>query len=146
MVLIGSARKSMAALIACALIGILSFSNPVDAGWKIKSDVDLYEEPGGVGKPIGIVRKNQTFGDGEVQCRADKWCHIPQGWIWGTYLKKADDTGGQKPNADATPPSGNTACSGNSSDNVLWGDYCYTNQNGGAAGDFKGKYQKPASP
>ncbi len=81
-------------LLSCAVLTVLlASSSQVSADWKIKSDVDLYEEPGGKGKPVGIVRKGKVFLDTQVKCRSDKWCNIPQGWIWGSFLKKVDATG-----------------------------------------------------
>ncbi len=82
-------------LVSCAVLTVLLVSSSqVSADWKIKSDVDLYKEPGGKGKPVGIVRKGKVFLDTQVKCRSDKWCNIPQGWIWGSFLKKVDATGG----------------------------------------------------
>ena len=75
-------------VLSCAVLTVLlASSSQVAADWKIKSDVDLYKEPGGKGKPVGIVRKGKVFLDTQVKCRSDKWCNIPQGWIWGSFLK-----------------------------------------------------------
>ncbi len=89
-------------LLSCAVLTVLlAWSSQVSADWKIKSDVDLYEEPGGKGKPVGIVRKGKVFLDTQVKCRSDKWCNIPQGWIWGSFLKKVDATGDKSSNQPA---------------------------------------------
>jgi hypothetical protein len=53
----------------------------------ILTDVDLYAEPGGKGKPIGMLKEGETYST--VNCRDDKWCEIPgKGWIWGDAISK----------------------------------------------------------
>jgi len=50
----------------------------------IISDVDLYDVPGGVGRVIGILRRGQTFP--LIGCRADDWCQLSEGWVWGSFI------------------------------------------------------------
>lgn len=53
---------------------------------RIKSDVDVYDVPGGGGNRIGILRQDQKVPYGG--CRADNWCRITGvGWIFGTFLE-----------------------------------------------------------
>jgi hypothetical protein len=53
----------------------------------IISDVDLYDIPGGVGKVIGVLRKGQKFP--LVGCRADDWCQLSSGWVWGSFIVRS---------------------------------------------------------
>lgn len=53
----------------------------------IISDVDLYDIPGGVGKVIGVLRKGQKFP--LVGCRADDWCQLSNGWVWGSFVVRS---------------------------------------------------------
>ena len=60
------------------------------AHYIITGDVDLYKEPGGKGRPFGILRKDKTYPS--VSCRSDKWCQISgKGWVWGGFVKKVED-------------------------------------------------------
>ena len=52
----------------------------------IISDVDLYDIPGGVGRVIGILRQGQKFP--LIGCRADDWCQISEGWVWGSFIMR----------------------------------------------------------
>lgn len=52
----------------------------------ISADVDLYAQPGGVGRPIGMLRP-----DDEVtlmRCREDNWCQVTGGWVWGDFVNR----------------------------------------------------------
>ncbi len=52
----------------------------------VTSDVDLYANPGGVGKPIGMLRTGTRVQ--AVRCRPDRWCQVgKQGWVWGDFLQ-----------------------------------------------------------
>jgi hypothetical protein len=57
---------------------------PVQKSTTIVSDVDLYDQPGGRGKKIGILRKGQTLA--LISCRADNWCQVTGGWVWGSFI------------------------------------------------------------
>jgi hypothetical protein len=57
---------------------------PAQKSTKIISDVDLYDQPGGSGKKIGILRKGQTLAF--MGCHADNWCQVAGGWVWGSFL------------------------------------------------------------
>jgi carboxymethylenebutenolidase len=57
---------------------------PVRKSTVIISDVDLYDQPGGSGKKTGILRKGQTLA--LVGCRADNWCQVAGGWVWGSFI------------------------------------------------------------
>jgi hypothetical protein len=46
---------------------------------------DIYDQPGGIGRVIGTLFPNN--GPKPAQCRADQWCKIPEGWVWGGDLK-----------------------------------------------------------
>jgi hypothetical protein len=50
----------------------------------IISDVDLYDVPGGDGRIIGVLRQSQTFPF--IGCREDDWCHLSNGWVWGSFV------------------------------------------------------------
>jgi hypothetical protein len=52
---------------------------------KVNDDVDLYDEPGGVGQVIGVLSKGKAVTLVE-KCRDDNWCHVTQGWVWGDFL------------------------------------------------------------
>ncbi len=52
----------------------------------VLSDVDIYEKPGGSGKVIGILRQGST--KLMRPCRADNWCPISGGWVWGDFLAR----------------------------------------------------------
>jgi uncharacterized protein YkwD len=52
----------------------------------VKSDVDLYDQPGGGGRKIGILRKGQTIGFNS--CRPDNWCQVAGGWVWGDFITR----------------------------------------------------------
>jgi Cysteine-rich secretory protein family len=58
--------------------------NPVQKTTNIISDVDLYDQPGGRGKKIGILRKGQTLAF--MGCHADNWCQVAGGWVWGSFI------------------------------------------------------------
>jgi hypothetical protein len=53
----------------------------------IISDVDLYDVPGGVGNVIGILRQGQVLP--LYECRADDWCRVAGGWVWGSFLVRS---------------------------------------------------------
>lgn len=53
----------------------------------IISDVDLYDIPGGVGKVIGVLRRGQKFP--LIGCRADDWCQLSNGWVWGSFVMRS---------------------------------------------------------
>jgi hypothetical protein len=59
-------------------------SAPVQRTTIIISDVDLYDQAGGSGRKIGILRKGQTVA--LVACRADNWCQVAGGWVWGAFI------------------------------------------------------------
>lgn len=61
----------------------------------VKQDVDVYAQPGGVGKPIGVLRAQSQVS--LVEVRSDQWCHVEGsavpsggGWVWddGTFLNR----------------------------------------------------------
>jgi hypothetical protein len=52
----------------------------------IKADVDLYAEPGGVGKPIGMLTPADDVA--LVRCRDDNWCQVTGGWVWGDFVNR----------------------------------------------------------
>jgi hypothetical protein len=122
-------HKQITSTVICALFGILPCSAPVYADWIVKSDVDLYKEPGGKGKPIGIVRGSQTKIYPAISCRSDNWCRIPgKGWVWGSFVEQVPSKGAGEDKQESSKPKpvGKSACDGPES--VLWGDYCYKNQ------------------
>ena len=52
----------------------------------VKSDVDLYDSPGGTGNVIGMLTKGSQVPFGG--CQNDGWCKVTgEGWVWGKYLK-----------------------------------------------------------
>lgn len=53
----------------------------------IISDVDLYDIPGGVGRVIGILRQGQILR--LYECKADDWCRVEGGWVWGSFLVRS---------------------------------------------------------
>jgi hypothetical protein len=90
--------KNPVLLFACAVVGIAAFSHDLRADYIVTGDVDLYKQPGGKGKPIGIVRGSKTKIYPTINCRSDKWCQIPgKGWVWGDFVKEvaAGTTAGQ---------------------------------------------------
>jgi hypothetical protein len=125
--------KSRMTFFACVIVGVVGGTHEVSADWIVKSDVDLYKEPGGKGKPIGIVRGSQTKTYPTMSCRSDNWCKIPgKGWVWGSFVKQVN-SGASKSAGEATQesskttkPAGKSACDG--TENVLWGDYCYVDR------------------
>ena len=53
----------------------------------VLQDDDVYAEPGGVGKPIGMLRKDSKVS--LLEARSDQWCHVQgnavptgSGWVW----------------------------------------------------------------
>ena len=60
----------------------------------ISGDVDLYAQPGGVGKPEGMVPKGTPVN--VVERRGDNWVHVTcavagrhvDGWVWGDFVPK----------------------------------------------------------
>lgn len=51
----------------------------------IADDVDVYDEPGGEGNVISMLRKGAFV---EVLgCRDDQWCHTNYGWVWEDFLE-----------------------------------------------------------
>ncbi len=51
---------------------------------KVVADADIYDEPGGGGNVIGMVRQGTTT---LVRtCRSDNWCPVAGGWVWGDFL------------------------------------------------------------
>lgn len=63
---------------------VLVAGPPAQTTTAIISDVDLYDVPGGAGKVIGVLRKGQHFP--LVGCRADDWCQLSNGWVWGSFI------------------------------------------------------------
>lgn len=59
-------------------------SLPPQTTTAIISDVDLYDVPGGVGRVIGILRRGQKYP--LIACRADDWCQLSEGWVWGAFV------------------------------------------------------------
>jgi len=57
---------------------------PAQKSTKVISDVDLYDQPGGSGNKIGILRKGHTLAF--MGCHADNWCQVAGGWVWGSFL------------------------------------------------------------
>lgn len=53
---------------------------------KVKLDVDLYAQPGGVGKPKSILKAGTAKVTLVSPCRADNWCNVKwpqgQGWVY----------------------------------------------------------------
>jgi hypothetical protein len=53
----------------------------------VTSDVDLYDQPGGEGNVIGVLREGSQV---QAKCREDQWCSIRadegQGWVWSEFL------------------------------------------------------------
>jgi len=56
---------------------------------KVTLDVDVYAQPGGAGKPIGVLRKNSQVE--LINQRQDHWCNVQGaavpapgnfGWVW----------------------------------------------------------------
>jgi hypothetical protein len=56
---------------------------------KVTLDVDVYAQPGGVGKPIGVLRENSQVE--LINQRKDHWCNVQGaavpapgnfGWVW----------------------------------------------------------------
>jgi len=56
---------------------------------KVMLDVDVYAQPGGVGEPIGVLRKNSQVE--LINERKDHWCNVQGaavpaagnfGWVW----------------------------------------------------------------
>jgi hypothetical protein len=60
---------------------------PRQTATAIISDVDLYDIPGGVGHVMGILRKNHKYP--LVGCRADNWCQLSVGWVWGSFVYRS---------------------------------------------------------
>jgi hypothetical protein len=59
----------------------------------VKSDVDVYDVPGGEGNVTGVLRTNDTVDF--RGCQADNWCHVGgapvpngDGWVWGDFLQR----------------------------------------------------------
>lgn len=52
----------------------------------VTSDVDLYDAPGGGGNVIGILRAGNKVEF--AGCRADNWCEVKGGWVFGDFLQK----------------------------------------------------------
>jgi hypothetical protein len=51
----------------------------------ITGDVDLYQEAGGNGNPIGFLKKGVKV---QYQCQDDNWCEVQgKGWIWGDFVR-----------------------------------------------------------
>jgi hypothetical protein len=59
---------------------------PVQTSTVIISDVDLYDQPGGSGRKTGILRKGQRLA--LIGCRADNWCQVTGGWVWGSFIMR----------------------------------------------------------
>ncbi|MBX3575777.1 MAG: hypothetical protein KF723_01115 [Rhizobiaceae bacterium] len=53
---------------------------------KVLSDVDIYEQRGGGGRVIGILRQGTTTL--LRQCSSDNWCPVSGGWVWGDFLAR----------------------------------------------------------
>jgi hypothetical protein len=90
--------KNLVLLFAFAVLGITAYSHDLRADYIVTGDVDLYKQPGGKGKPIGIVRGSKTKIYPTINCRSDRWCQIPdKGWVWGNFIKEvaAGTTAGQ---------------------------------------------------
>jgi len=62
-------------------------SIPRQTATAIISDVDLYDVPGGVGRVIGMLKQGQKYP--LVGCRADDWCQLPVGWVWGSFIMRS---------------------------------------------------------
>ncbi|NYH99947.1 CAP domain-containing protein [Cupriavidus plantarum] len=67
------------------MIGERSAARPITT--VIISDVDLYDVPGGVGRVIGMLRQGQTLP--LYECKADDWCRVAGGWVWGAFLVRS---------------------------------------------------------
>jgi hypothetical protein len=53
----------------------------------VTSDVDVYDEPGGGGNVIGILRKGEVV-DVVKACPSDDWCALADGrFAFGTFFK-----------------------------------------------------------
>jgi hypothetical protein len=52
----------------------------------VMSDVDFYDQPGGSGKKISVLRKGQKLD--LLTCRADNWCQLTGGWVWGSFITR----------------------------------------------------------
>jgi hypothetical protein len=52
----------------------------------VMKDVDLYDQPGGKGKKISVLRKGQKFA--LLTCKTDNWCQVTGGWVWGSFLTR----------------------------------------------------------
>ena len=62
-------------------------SIPRQTATAIISDVDLYDVPGGVGRVIGMLKQGEKYP--LVGCRADDWCQLPVGWVWGSFIMRS---------------------------------------------------------
>ncbi len=59
----------------------------------VRSDVDIYDAPGGKGKKIGILRSGRQV-KLVGSCKPNDWCDvvIPElpagnGWVWDQFLQ-----------------------------------------------------------
>ncbi|WP_123029627.1 SH3 domain-containing protein [Mycolicibacterium stellerae] len=59
----------------------------------VKSDVDVYSQPGGEGSPVGILRQDEVVDF--WGCIEEQWCHVTgaavpngDGWVWGEFLQR----------------------------------------------------------
>ena len=53
---------------------------------RVNGDVDLYDEPGGDGNKIGVLREDDEVA--VMNCREDQWCKVSGGWVWGEFLDR----------------------------------------------------------
>lgn len=58
----------------------------------VVDDVDVYDEPGGGGEIIDMLRKGKNVD--VYECREDNWCSTNEGWVWGDFLKSCIDRPG----------------------------------------------------
>jgi hypothetical protein len=61
---------------------------------KVLGDVDMYEEPGGVGSPLPgfLDDKDGTATVKLITCRDDNWCNVDAPgvgpvWVWGQFIE-----------------------------------------------------------
>lgn len=53
---------------------------------QVLADADVYDQPGGGGNVIAVVRQGKTLLT--RKCRTDNWCPIAGGWVWGDFLAR----------------------------------------------------------
>jgi hypothetical protein len=51
---------------------------------QVVADADIHDQPGGGGNVIGMVRQGTTTLT--RKCRADNWCPVAGGWVWGDFI------------------------------------------------------------